>query len=225
MMISRVVVIVSALLAVADLANVQAAGEGDPAAGGNIATRGVGNTVVACNFCHGNAGQGAEIDGIPYLAGLGGYYMHKQIDDYRSGARARHPVMEEVAKELTPQQIADVVAYFATAELNLPPAPEAKDAELVGRGERLAEVGDPQRRVQACSNCHGPRGRGALPAIPPLWGQSARYIIAQLLAWQQGDRKNDGGSQMGSVAARLDNASIAAVAAYYAQARPPEPTK
>ena len=93
MMISRVAVTVSAVLGMAGVAIAQAAGpDGDPAAGEKIATRGVGNTVVACNFCHGNGGQGAEIDGIPYLAGLGGYYIQKQIDDYRSGARARHPV-------------------------------------------------------------------------------------------------------------------------------------
>jgi cytochrome c553 len=224
MSMTRTVVIVSALLGMAGLA--EAAGrEGDPAAGEKIATRGVGNTVVACNFCHGNGGHGAEIKGIPYLAGLGSYYIHKQIDDYRSGARARHPVMEEVAKELTPQQVADVVAYFATFELDLSPAPESTDADLVERGEQLAEMGDPERRVQACSNCHGPRGSGALPAIPPLAGQSARYITAQLRAWQQGDRSNDGGGQMGSVAARLDDASIAAVAAYYAQARPEQRAK
>ena len=45
--------------------------EGDPAAGEEIATNGVGNTVVACNFCHGSDSGGAEINGIPYLAGAG----------------------------------------------------------------------------------------------------------------------------------------------------------
>lgn len=191
---------------------------GDPAAGETIAARGVGNTVVACNFCHGNEGQGGEIEGIPYLAGLGDYYIAKQIEDYRSGARSRHPVMEEVARELTPQQIADVVSYFGALERVTPDPPADTDADLVSRGKQIAEFGDQDLKIQACSNCHGPRGIGALPAIPPVAGQSAPYILAQLTAWQKGDRKNDGGSQMQSVAARLDDASMAAVAAYYAQA-------
>ena len=44
----------------------------------------------------------------------------------------------------------------------------------------------------------------------------AAYLAAQLKSWQQGSRKNDAGNLMSSVAARLDDADIAAVTAYYA---------
>ena len=154
---------------------------------------------------------------FPTSRGLGSYYIGKQIEDYRSGARARHPVMQEVAKELSAQQIADVVAYFAAIE-RVPPDPsEGADAVLVSLGEQIAEIGDPERQNQACSNCHGPRGIGELPAIPPLAGQSARYITVQIQAWKNGDRMNDGGSQMPNVASRMDDDSTAADAAYFAQ--------
>jgi cytochrome c553 len=146
-----------AMLAAAGSAAAQSGSvEGDPAAGEEIATNGVGNTVVACNFCHGNDGGGAEIKGIPYLAGLGSYYIGKQIDDYRSGARARHPVMQEVPNEPSAQQIADVVAYFAAIE-RVPQDPsEGADAALVSLGAQIAEIGDPERQIQACSNAMAP---------------------------------------------------------------------
>ena len=56
---------------------------------------------------------------------------------------------------------------------------------------------------------------GALSA-PALAGQLAPYLAAQLKLWQQGGRKNDAGSLMTTVVARLDDADIAAVTSYYA---------
>jgi cytochrome c553 len=53
---------------------------------------------------------------------------------------------------------------------------------------------------------------------PPLAGQYAPYIAFELRMWQRGYRKNspDG---MAVVARALDEREIAAVAAYYQQAR------
>jgi cytochrome c553 len=44
-----------------------------------------------------------------------------------------------------------------------------------------------------------------------------------LKSWQQGNRKNDAGSLMSSVAGRLEDADITAVAAYYGSLGPPSP--
>jgi cytochrome c553 len=70
--------------------------------------------------------------------------------------------------------------------------------------------------VQACNNCHGPEGSGLPHSAPYLAGQSAEYLANALKSWQQGTRRNDAGKLMVSITDRLQEADIAAIAAYYA---------
>jgi cytochrome c553 len=49
-----------------------------------------------------------------------------------------------------------------------------------------------------------------------LAGQSAEYLTSALTGFQKGTRKSDPGELMRSVAGRLDDADIAAVAVYFA---------
>jgi cytochrome c553 len=46
----------------------------------------------------------------------------------------------------------------------------------------------PPPLAAACADCHGPLGNPALPGVPLLAGQSARYIELQLRDFQQGRR-------------------------------------
>jgi cytochrome c553 len=85
----------------------------------------------------------------------------------------------------------------------------------LARGHQLAFQGDEARRVQACNGCHGPDGVGVLHAAPYLAGQSTEYLAGALKAFQQGTRKNDAGQLMRSVAQRLNDADVAAVAGYF----------
>jgi cytochrome c553 len=191
---------------------------GNAEAGKKLASKGAG-TVAACASCHGAKGEGQAAAGFPRLAGLSEYYLRKQLNDYQTGHRSNQ-IMQPVDKSMSPRQIADVAAYYASLQIQLPPATGPGDAKLLARGQTLAELGDESKRLQACANCHGPRGMGLPPAIPALAGQPAAYLKAQLQAWKGGTRKNDGGRLMGSVAAKLDDEDMDAVAQYYTQARP-----
>ena len=65
-----------------------------------------------CTACHGDKGMTTQ-RWIPNLAGLDRLVMYKQLADFRSGTRLSGP-MSAIAQSLTPQQSADVAAYFAS---------------------------------------------------------------------------------------------------------------
>lgn len=209
-------VLLSVSLAAPSLASVLA--KGDVAAGETLANQGGGST-APCMSCHGPTGAGIPASNFPRIAGYSEYYLRKQLKDFQSDRR-KQPIMQPVASGLSDQQISDLAAYYAS--LPEPPLPEvpAVDAAVMAAGEKLAEGGDAQRQIVACANCHGPKGIGLPPAIPPLVGQSSGYITAQLKAWQVGDRTNDDGGLMAAVAKELEDDDIAAVAAYYSTVRP-----
>lgn len=175
--------------------------------------------VVACFACHGEKVRDQADSAFPRLEGLGEYYIRKQLLDYRQGTRV-NAVMQPYAEQMTPQEVADVAAYYGSLSVQLPSPPAGGDAALIERGRVLAEVGDSSQRLQACANCHGPRGMGLPPAIPSLAGQPASYLVAQIEAWKKGTRKNDEGGLMAAVAEKLDATDTAAVAEYYARVRP-----
>jgi len=170
---------------------------------------------ATCQACHGAHGEGMVDGAKPRLAGQSAYYLDKQLRDFASGARD-NAIMSAIAKSLNDQTRAKLVAYYAA--LPVPAATEhsAPTAAQAWRGHQLAIEGAEGKRVQACNNCHGPDGSGVSLSAPALAGQLAPYLAAQLKSWQQGSRKNDAGNLMSSVAARLDDADIAAVTAYYA---------
>ena len=79
--------------------------------------------------------------------------------------------------------------------------------------------------VSMCAGCHTIHGyQASFPRVyrvPMISGQSAKYIESALLAYRKGDRSHP---TMRAIAQGLDDAEIAAVAAYYA-ARGSEATK
>ena len=86
-----------------------------------------------CAACHGVNGVSVS-DTVPNLAGQRAAYLENQLKAYKDGSRkpqsAGHPagIMNAMAAQLSPAQIADVAAYFAS----LPGAtgPTAKSALL-----------------------------------------------------------------------------------------------
>jgi cytochrome c553 len=182
--------------------------------GAVIAAQGTAAGAPPCAQCHAFNGVSDASGAFPRLAGQSAYYLAGQLRDFASGVRAS-ALMSPIAKALSPDDIADVTAYFAG--VNAPFLPlKAADAALVKRGEELAKVGSAERRIQNCDNCHGPDGAGEPPAIPYLAGQYAHYIAFTLQMWRQGFRKNSPDA-MGVIANKLDDQEIAAVAAYYQQ--------
>jgi cytochrome c553 len=182
--------------------------------GAVIAAQGTAAGAPACAQCHAFNGVSDASGAFPRLAGQSAYYLAKQLRDFASGVRA-NAVMTPIAKALSPDDIADMAAYYAG--VNAPFLPlKAADPALIKRGEQLAMVGSAEKQIQNCDNCHGPGGAGEPPAIPYLAGQYAHYIAFALREWQKGFRKSSIDS-MAVVAKKLDDREIDAVAAYYQQ--------
>ncbi|HXC07988.1 MAG TPA: c-type cytochrome [Steroidobacteraceae bacterium] len=168
-----------------------------------------------CEACHGAHGEGMAAAHVPRLAGQSADYLQKQLDDYADGTR-ENPIMANFAKALSEQQRARFAARYASMSAPFIPEAASMDTVTLARGHQLAYQGDETKRVAACNACHGPDGMGIAYAAPYLAGQSAEYLASALNAFRQGTRKNDAGELMRSVAERLDDADVAAVAGYFA---------
>lgn len=74
-----------------------------------------------------------------------------------------------------------------------------------------------EKKIAMCIGCHGIQGyQASFPEIykvPMISGQGAKYIVAALSAYKQGDRKHP---TMRSIADSLSDQDMADVAAYYA---------
>jgi thiosulfate dehydrogenase len=152
---------------------------------------------------------------VPRIAGQTAAYLKKQLDNYADGTR-NNPIMVNFAKPLSEKQREDLAARFAALSTPFVAQAVAASETTLARGHQLAYQGDETRRVQACNNCHGPDGVGVPGSAPYLAGQSAEYLGSALKEWHDGTRKNDAGQLMRSVAERLNDADIVAVAAYFA---------
>jgi len=184
--------------------------------GAAIAARGTAAGAVACAQCHAFNGISDASGAFPRIAGQSREYLAKQLRDFASGERS-NAIMTPIAKALAADDLDDVAAYYAGVNGPFMPLKEP-DPALVKAGEMLATVGSARRQVAACNNCHGPGGAGEPPAIPYLAAQYSNYIAFALREWQLGYRKSSQ-EQMAVVARQLNQEEIAAVAAYYQQAR------
>ncbi len=176
---------------------------GDPKAGKTKAT--------VCGACHGIDGNSTNPQ-FPRLAGQNAHYIAQQLAKFKSGERS-NPIMLGFASALSPQDMADIAAYFSEQTTQ---AGVADDA-LVGPGEKLYREGNATHKIPACMSCHGPDGAGNPGApYPHLAGQHADYVQAMLTAWHDGAAwgKDDHSQIMPTIAKRLDKHDIAALASY-----------
>jgi len=189
--------------------------------GQKIFTQGGANpAAMACLGCHGPDGKGLAAAGFPRLAGLPAGYLSKQLHDWRNGSR-QQPVMAPLAKALSEDEIEAVSHYLA--ELPVDPAPGLRRQQIAGNPtERLALYGDWSRQIPGCVQCHGPGGSGVGEHFPPLAGQPAAYLMAQLNGWRDGSRSNDPNQLMAGVAKAMTDAEVKAIAEYFAQPASPE---
>jgi cytochrome c553 len=187
----------------------------DTSRGAVIVAQGTATGATACAQCHAFNGASDGSGAFPRIAGQSVYYLATQLHDYSSGVRM-NAIMSPIAKALSPDDIADVSAYYSRIEAPFPPL-KAPDAALVKKGEEIARQGDSTRGIQSCNRCHGPSGVGESPAIPYLEGQYAHYTAFTLQMWQQGYRKNSADA-MEVMAKKLNEQETAAVGAYYQQA-------
>jgi cytochrome c553 len=66
----------------------------------------------SCVDCHGDDGKGDDEN--PSIAGMPVEKFTKAIEDFRAGTRSKSAKMVKEAKKLSPAEIADLAAYFAT---------------------------------------------------------------------------------------------------------------
>ncbi len=169
---------------------------------------------VACAACHGADGNSA-IPLNPSLAQQHPAYIAKQLANFKSGARA-NAIMAGMAAGLTAEDMGHLGAWYGSQKLR--PAP-ARDSSLVERGRALYRGGDAARGLPACSGCHSPSGAGIPAQYPRLAGQHQDYTVAQLRAFRAGERANDNAAMMRSIAAKLTDAEMAALAEFLAAVR------
>lgn len=168
-----------------------------------------------CQTCHGPSGEGAHATNpIPRLAGQQTKYFENQLRAFSQLSRQSN-VMFNAAHGMSPALEAALAAYFR--DLNPKPLGGAP-RELVDSGKRIYAEGVPSSNVAACAVCHGPEAKGN-EAVPRLAGQLHDYIFKKLTNWEKERGQNlavpdKSAAIMKPVAHSLDEAQIAAVAAY-----------
>ena len=198
----KLVVSLVALLATTSAYANPTAVKGDPKAAESI----VNQVCAACHAADGNSAAAAN----PKLAGLNAEYIYKQLTDYKSGAR-KNPVMTGIVSSLSPQDMQNLAAYFSAQQ---PKPATAKDQELALIGQKIYRGGVQGTGVPACASCHGAQGKGIPVQFPRLAGQHADYVYAQLNAFRVETRANDAAKMMRSIAAKMTDADMKAVASY-----------
>jgi cytochrome c553 len=139
----------------------------------------VGETKAAmCIGCHGIVGFQSsfpDVYKVPKIHGQAAGYIVSSLNAYQKGER-RHPSMQGITAALTPQDMADVAAFFSGQGL---PAlksdepskkPSAEVAALIEKG--------------GCTSCHGTNFSKPIdPSYPKLGGQYADFLYAALKAY------------------------------------------
>jgi len=200
-----VVTLAAALVATSVFANEPAATparKGDPKAAESIVNQ-------VCAGCHAGDGN-STVAANPKLAGLNAEYIDKQLTNFKSVER-NNAIMSGMVASLSPQDMLNLAAYYSA---QTPKPDTAKDQVLATLGQGIFRGGVQGAGVPACASCHGPQGKGIPVQFPRLAGQHSDYIYAQLNNFRLGTRANDGAKMMQTIAAKMTDAEMKAVAAY-----------
>ena len=185
----------------------QIAVKGDPAKAQQLVSQ-------VCAACHGADGN-SSIPTNPVLAGQHPEYAFKQLINFKSeGGKppARpSPVMSAIVANLSTDDMANAALYFGGQE---PKPRAARNPELVKLGQSIYRGGVGSKAIAACASCHGPSGAGIPAQYPRVAGQHAQYTTDQLKAFRADTRANDPNSMMRSIASKLSDREIEAVAQY-----------
>ena len=174
-----------------------------------------------CASCHGPAGV-APTQNWPHLAGQKSAYTAKMMLDYQDQRRLegrRAEMMHDIAVMLSPQQIADVAAFYAVQSPpkdDGTPRPQGIAAPKDVPATTLVRRGDKTRLITPCASCHGVVGQGGKLEASALAGQNPLYFVRTMLDFQGGKRHNDSIKGMSLFAKKLSRSEIEALATYYA---------
>jgi cytochrome c553 len=195
------------VMCAAPLAGAEQQAKADSAKGQGIANK-------VCAACHGADGN-SPTPANPKLAGQIPEYIQKQLGNFKSvpgkKAERENPIMGGMAAGLSAEDMRDVAAYFAAQS---PKPGAAKHPETLALGRKIWRGGDPAKGIPACAACHGAAGAGLPAQYPRLAGQYPEYIEVQLKAFRAAERRNDANKMMQSIASRMSDPEIRAVADY-----------
>ncbi|WP_419796872.1 MAG: c-type cytochrome [Terasakiella sp.] len=159
-----------------------------------------------CHLCHGTEGESSSAI-YPRLAAQHEEYIAKQLADFQAGRRTG--TMNEMAQDLTPDEMVALGKYFAAKP---PLSHRVRDEEFAAVGQYLYMNGNKYSGVTACKTCHGNEGKGT-QKLPRLAGQHKRYLADQLTEFHNRNRTNDN-AVMHSIASKLTEMEIQALATY-----------
>ena len=173
-----------------------------------------------CAACHGTDGN-SSIPANPNLAGQHASYLLKQLNNFKASADGKpalrqNAIMNGMAAPLSADEMKALAQYFSKQTLK--PA-VAKDEKLATEGRALWRAGDMKKGIPACAGCHGVAGAGLPAQYPALAGQHQDYLISQLKQFRDGTRANDPEGMMRTIAAKMTDQQMAAVAEYAAGLR------
>ncbi|MBK9522552.1 MAG: cytochrome c4 [Rhodocyclaceae bacterium] len=172
-----------------------------------------------CAACHGADGN-SQISTNPKLAGQHPEYLYKQMKNFvlvdGKPAERANAVMMGMMAALNDGQMRDAAAWFASQKQS---GDKARNPDTIARGQKLYRAGDISKGLPACAGCHGPAGAGIPAQYPRIGGQFADYTEAQLKAFRDGARANDANAMMRTVALKMTDAEMKAVADYIAGLR------
>jgi len=135
---------------------------------------------AVCAACHGQNGEGMQALNAPKLAGQGGWYLRKQLQNFKSGARGAHE------DDLYGKQMAPMAATLAS---------DAAVENVIAHIDTLPDVAAPAtiggdttngaRLFRVCAYCHNESGTGIRAVnAPRLAGMTDWYLKRQLENFQ-----------------------------------------
>ncbi len=165
---------------------------------------------TACFGCHGADGNSAN-PVWPKLAGQHAAYITKQLADFKAGKKRSDPLMAGQVAGLNKQDMEDLGAFFSTLTMSQ----GATDEKLLSLGQKLYRAGNKEKGIAACMGCHAPNGAGNPGAkFPRLAGQHAAYVEKAMKDFRSGARSNDMNKMMRTIAEKMSDQEIKAVASY-----------
>ena len=162
-----------------------------------------------CIACHGIDGN-SPLPANPNLSGQHAGYITKQLMQFKNGERD-NAVMKGMVANLTEQDMINLGSYFEQQKQNLLFAKSNGENSL---GEKIYRAGVATKGLPACASCHGPVGHGIPDLYPRLNSQHAAYTISQLNAFRLETRMNDNAMMMRTIAQKLTDKEMNAVADY-----------
>ncbi len=166
--------------------------------------------LASCASCHALSGV-ALARGTPHIAGQRPGYLYAEMRVYQSGRRGDN-AMNNVVKFLSDDALVKVSAYYASLDPAPPGPPKTKTtvskADPVAAGKAAAE---------GCAGCHGETGVTDTAGMPNLVGFDAKYMVAAITSYKNGQRKH---GMMKTLVSALSDAEINSLGLFYALQKP-----